>query len=77
MAIQTNIYRALLDLLPQQPLQVGDVIAINADATRTVQLPGGGEIRARGDAGLGDRVFVRDGLIEGPAPALTVLMIDV
>jgi hypothetical protein len=37
----------------------------------TVQLPGGGVLQARGDAAVGDRVFVRDGLIEGPAPALT------
>jgi len=75
--MQTNVYRALLELLPQDPLQVGTVTAINADDTRTVQLPGGGEIRARGDAALGSRVFVRGGLIEGPAPALTVLTIDV
>ena len=75
--LQTNPYRALLELLPQAPLQVGEVTAVNADGTRTVQLPGGGEIRARGTAALNDRVFVRDGLIEGPAPALTVLTIDV
>lgn len=75
--LQTNLYRALLELLPQEPLQVGNVTAINADATRTVEIPGGGEIRARGEALVGDRVFVRDGLIEGPAPALTFLTIDV
>lgn len=75
--MQTNVYRALLELLPQEPLQVGDVTALNPDDTRTVELPGGGEIRVRGDAGLGDRVFVRGGVIEGPAPALTALTIDV
>lgn len=75
--LQTNAYRALLELLPQAPLQVGEVTSLNTDGTRTVQLPGGGEIRARGTAALNDRVFVRDGLIEGPAPALTVLTIDV
>lgn len=75
--LQTNPYRALLELLPQAPLQVGEVTAVNADGTRTVELPGGGEIRARGTAALNDRVFFRDGLIEGQAPALTVLTIDV
>lgn len=75
--MQTNVYRALLELLPEDPLQVGTVTAINADDTRTVQLPGGGEIRARGDAALSARVFVRAGLIEGPAPALTVLTIEI
>lgn len=43
----------------------------------TVQLPGGGVLQARGDAAVGDRVFVRDGLIEGLAPALTVVAIDI
>ena len=37
----------------------------------TVTLPGGGVIHARGQATLGQRVFIRDGVIEGPAPALT------
>ena len=73
----TNIYRALLELLPQDPLLVGDVTAVNADDTRTVTLPGGGTVRVRGEAAEGDRVFVRGGLIEGPAPALTFLTIDV
>lgn len=75
--MQTNIYRALLDLLPAAPLLVGTVTAINADDTRTVQLPGGGTVRARGEAAPNDRVFLRDGLIEGPAPTLPFLTIDV
>lgn len=75
--LQTNPYRALLDLLPEAPLLVGEVTAVNPDETRTVELPGGGEIRARGTAVLGARVFVRDGLIEGTAPALTILTIEV
>ena len=37
----------------------------------------GGTLRARGDAALGDVVFVRDGVIEGPAPSLTLVTIDV
>lgn len=75
--MQTNPLRALLDLLPEEPLQVGDVTAVNADGTRTIELPGGGEIRARGDAALSARVFVRGGLIEGPAPALTFVTIEI
>ena len=42
-----------------------------------VQLPGGGVLQVRGAAVVGDRVFVRDGLIEGLASALTVLAIDI
>ena len=38
---------------------------------------GGATLRARGDAAVADVVFVRDGVIEGPAPALTLVTIDV
>lgn len=31
----------------------------------------GDQIRVRGEATLGDHVFVHGGVIEGPAPALT------
>lgn len=75
--MQTNVYRALLELLPQDPLLVGTVTEINADGTATVELPGGGTLRARGVAEVGDRVFVRGGVIDSTAPALTVLAIEI
>jgi hypothetical protein len=75
--MQTNLYRALRDLLPEPALLVATVTAINADDTLTVTFPGGGTQRVRGDAAVNDRVFVRAGVVEGPAPALTLLTIDV
>ncbi|MFT4241568.1 MAG: hypothetical protein QM569_04720 [Acidovorax sp.] len=66
----TNPYRQFLDLVPTRPLQVGEVAAI-ADGVATLTMPGGGQLQARGSAAVGQRVFVRDGLIEGPAPSLT------
>lgn len=72
----TNVYRQFLDLLPQRPLQVATVTAVSGE-TCTVELPGGGVLQVRGDAAVSDRVFVRDGLIEGLAPALTVAAIDI
>lgn len=71
-----NPFRVLLDLLPQTPLQVGDVTAI-ADGVATIELPGGGVTNARGDAQVGDRVFFRDGVVEGVAPALPVVFLEV
>lgn len=71
-----NLYRALLDLMPDPALQVGTVVAIE-NSMATVALPGGGEIKARGDAAVGAKVFVRGGVIEGPAPDLPVELIDV
>ena len=72
----SNLYHQFLALLPPRPLQVGTVTAV-AGQLCTVQLPGGGVLQARGDAAVSDRVFVRDGLIEGLAPALTPVAIDI
>lgn len=72
----SNLYHQFLALLPPRPLQVGTVTAV-AGQLCTVQLPGGGVLQARGDAAVSDRVFVRDGLIEGLAPALTVVTIEI
>lgn len=71
-----NIYRTFLDLLPDRSLQVGTVTAI-ANGVATVELPGGGVLRVRGNAAVDDQVFVRDGLIESEAPSLDVVLIDV
>lgn len=73
----TNVYRALRALLPEPALLVATVATVNADGTRTVTFPGGGTQRVRGEAVVSDQVFVRDGVIEGPAPALTALTIEV
>lgn len=71
-----NIYRVFLDLMPGRPLQVGIITAIDGDIA-TVELPGGGLLTARGSGVIGDPVFVRDGVIEGEAPALPIEIIEV
>ena len=71
-----NPYRQLLEILPQRPLQVGNVMQVT-DGTAVVELPGGGRLTARGAATLGQRVFVRDGAIEGAAPDLPIEVIEV
>ena len=65
-----NLYREFLDLLPPRVRVVGTVVAISGGVA-TVELPGGGRLQALGAAAVSDRVFVRDGQIEGPAPNLT------
>jgi hypothetical protein len=72
----SNIYRKFLDLLPARPLQVGAVMSVSGGLA-TVELPGGGRLQARGQATAGQRVFVRDGVIEGVAPNLPVEVIEV
>lgn len=69
----SNVFRQFQRLLPRDPLLAGEVIAHNSDGTSTVQLPGGGEIRARGQSvAVGTNAYVRSGRIEGEAPDLTV-----
>ena len=72
----TNIYRQFLDLLPARPLQVATVTATDGSIA-TVTLPGGGVLQVRGTAAVGAQVFVRDGVIEGVAPSLTIEVIEV
>lgn len=65
-----NLYKQFMDLQPPKPLLVGTVDYV-VNGVATIALPGGGSLQARGQATAGQRVFVRDGAIEGPAPALT------
>jgi len=71
-----NPYRVFQELFPDAPLQVGTVAAVDGDMA-TVILPGGGVLQGRGSATVGQQVFIRDGVIEGEAPALTIVSIDV
>jgi hypothetical protein len=72
----SNPYRMLLDLLPDEPLLVGEVTSIS-DGVATIELPGGGVTQARGDATVGQNVYFRGGAIESVAPALTIEVIEV
>lgn len=64
-----NPYRRLQALVAGPQLDAGEVIALRADGVQ-IQLPTGAIINARGEAQVGDHVYVRGGVIEGPAPAL-------
>jgi hypothetical protein len=71
-----NLYRQLIDLLPKRPLQVGTVVSV-ANGVCTVELPGGATEAARGNAQPGQRVWLRDGAIEGVAPDLPLVSAEV
>lgn len=74
--MSTNLFSQFKRLLPAQPLLVGTVISSGSGAV-LVELPGGDRITARGEATPGDDVFVRNGAVEGTAPALTLVLIEV
>lgn len=76
MLADSNLFVALRRQLAGEPLQVGDVIGAVGNAW-VVQLPGGVNVSARGQATTGQRVFVQGGVIQGPAPALPIVLIEV
>jgi len=71
-----NLYEQFRQLIPEPPLQAGTVIEIGSGVV-TVQLPGGGRIKARGTAAIGQNVFIRDDTVEGIAPTLTLELIEI
>jgi hypothetical protein len=71
-----NVYEQFRQLLPNPPLQAGTVTEVGVGVV-TVQLPGGGVVKARGAAGLGQKVFVRDGAVEAVAPSLPLELIEI
>jgi hypothetical protein len=74
----TNAFTQLTRLIPQPKLAVGTVSAVHTDGTVTVTAPGGDATRVRSSVAVsaGDRVFVRNGVVEGEAPALTTASIS-
>lgn len=87
-AMGSNVFAGLKKLLPDPPLAIGQVISSHSDGTATVQYPGGAQQRVRsvmslgadlGSSsafGAGDRVYVRNGIIEGGAPVLSTTSIS-
>ena len=72
----SNLYKRLRRLFPDSRMQVGTVTAIETGKA-TITLPDGSAISARGTANIDDTVYVRDGVIEGEAPALAVVEIEI
>lgn len=71
-----NPFAKFKALTPDAPLLVGEVQSISGGVA-TIELPDGSQVTARGSTSVGARVFVRDGVIEGNAPTLTVEFIEV
>ena len=71
-----NLYEQFRRLVPDPPLQAGTVVDVGSGVV-TVVLPGGGLIKARGNAAVGQKVFVRDDAIEGDAPTLPLEIIEI
>lgn len=74
----SNMLVRFRDLVGAPPLLIGVVVQHAGGGMSVVQLLGGGTITARGQAvAVGQQAYVRDGVIEGQAPALPVVPIEV
>ena len=71
-----NLYQRLRAIFPPARLQVGIVTVVEAGKV-TVQLPDGSTTIVRGVGAVGANIYIRDGVIEGPAPALPVVDIAI
>lgn len=71
-----NLLAELRDILGVPALQVGNV-ASSVDGQVQVELPGGAIVTARGEGTVGGNVYIRNGVVEGPAPDLILYTIDV
>ena len=69
-----NLYQQFKAVFPDAPLFVGTVQSVSGGVA-TVQLPDGGILMARGAAEIGTQVWVRDGVLEGEAPALPLAVV--
>lgn len=73
-----NLWKRFQDLLPKEPLQVATVAAHHDDGTSTVQFPGGGLARVKGqEVAIGQSAYVQGGWIRGEAPDLPVYEFEV
>ena len=75
----SNVYRSLINLLPKTPLMVATVQSVDvSNGTSAVVFDGGGAAVVRGTSiGVNGKCFVRNGLIEGAAPDLSLVEIEV
>lgn len=74
--MSTNVYALFRSLLKEPRLEIGTVTLVESGEA-SITLPGGGVVRARGDATVGQKVFTRNRVIEGAAPDLPVVLIEV
>lgn len=74
----SNLFRRLRELLPEPAVQIATVLSVNADNTSTVEFPDGSRITVRGTSvAIGSPAFIRNGIVEGLAPAREAVVIEI
>lgn len=71
-----NLFRRFADLTGRSLRTVGTCIAADFGEC-TIQYPGGSQVRVKGAGVEGTRYFVQDGKLDGEAPSLPSLTLEV
>ncbi len=75
-----NIWKQFIDdVLPSKPINLGEITAIYGDGQYSVNLVGGGSIRAYSDQNLniGDKVKITGSRINSKAPDLPIYQLEI
>lgn len=64
-----NLFKRFERLVPKSVLRTGEVLAVDGTTVRVEEL-GGRITTVRGTATVGQRVYIRNDVIEGVAPTL-------
>lgn len=76
--MSTNVFRRLREMLPQPAVLIAEIIAVHDDNTSSVEFPDGSQQRVRGTSvAVGQPAFVRNGVVEGLAPAREAIVIEI
>lgn len=71
-----NLFKRFSDLTGRSLRTVGTCLSAD-DGECTIQYPGGSFVRVKGAGTVGNRYFVLDGRLDGEAPGLASLEIEV
>lgn len=75
-----SFWRKFYDLIPKPAKRVATVVAVHSGGRYLVELMGGANLNVMGATGqyaVGEKVFLTDETIEGKAPSLNAIVIDV
>ena len=75
-----NIWKQFIDdVLPSQPMNLGEITDVHGQGQYSVNLVGGGSIRAYSDSSLstGDKVKLIGNRIESKAPDLPIHQLEI
>lgn len=71
----TNVFTRFKRLFPGDPTRIGTVVSVDGTAAVVEEL-GGARSRVTGSATVGQKVYFRGSVIDGPAPNLTQEVIE-